>query len=63
MKVLIKYTEVREYSHQVEVEMTKKEYAEYCKMSNCECEEKLDFCSSDIASHDLTSKYYEFIEM
>lgn len=63
MKVLIKYTEIREYSHEVEVEMTKKEYTEYCKMSNYECEEKLQFCADDIAGHEMTSTNYEFIEI
>jgi len=43
--------------------MTAKEYAKYCKMSQAECEESLEFCSSDIAGPDYTETHYEFTEI
>jgi hypothetical protein len=43
--------------------MTKKEYDNFCKMSNFDCEEKLEFCSSDIAGQEQTTTYYEFIQI
>jgi hypothetical protein len=63
MKVIIKYTETREYSTEKVVEMTKKQYAEYCKMTNFQCEENLQFCSLDLATHDYTESNYEFIKL
>ena len=63
MKVLIKYYEVREYTTQVVKEMTKKEYKEFCKMTNFEVEEKLQFCADDIAGHEQTTTYYEFEQL
>jgi len=36
MKVLIGYSEIQDKSYTKEVEMTAKEYAKYCKMSQAE---------------------------
>jgi|LauGreDrversion2_3_1035106.scaffolds.fasta_scaffold111845_2 hypothetical protein len=63
MKVLIEYSEIQYKSYTKEVEMTAKEYAKYCKMSQAECEESLEFCSSDIAGPDYTETHYEFTEI
>lgn len=51
MKIQITYTEII-YREQVkEVEMTKKEYKEYLKMSEFEKEQKYDLCASTSDIH------------
>jgi len=60
MKVLITYTETQYFSTEREVEMTAKEYADFCKMSDFNREEKLNFCALDLGSHDYTESRYEF---
>jgi hypothetical protein len=51
MKIQITYTEVI-YRQQIkEVEMTKKEYKQYLKMSEFEKEQKYDLCASTCEIH------------
>ena len=51
MKVLITYTERVTRELKKEVEMTKKEYNEYLKMSFHEQEQKYDLCSQCSDEH------------
>jgi hypothetical protein len=43
MKVRIVYSEIQHFENIIEVEMTKKEYQEYLKMSEWDKEQKYDF--------------------
>lgn len=56
MKVQITYTEVVTRQQVVEVEMTKKEYQEYLKMSEFNKEQKYDLCASTCDEHQIELK-------
>ena len=56
MKVQITYTEVITREQVIEVEMTKKEYKEYLKMSEYEKEQKYNLCASTCDEHHVSTE-------
>ena len=56
MKVQITYREVITREQVIEVEMTKKEYQEYLKMSEFDKEQKYDLCASTSDEHQIELK-------
>jgi len=51
MKVAITYKEVQYFERTVEVEMTKREYNAYIKLSKWEQDQKYDLCSDTSVEH------------
>ncbi len=56
MKIQITYTEVVTREQVIEVEMTKKEYQEYLKMSEFDKEQKYDLCASTSDMHHVSTE-------
>lgn len=56
MKIQITYTEVITREQVIEVEMTKKEYKEYLKMSEFNKEQKYNLCASTNDIHHLSTE-------
>jgi hypothetical protein len=56
MTIEITYREVQYFERIVEVEMTKKEYIEYLKMSKFEQEQKYDLCAGTSEKHHISTE-------
>lgn len=55
MKIKITYSEVVVLEREIEVEMTKKEYKEYLKMSEFEKDQKYDLCANTSINNSVVS--------